>query len=179
MLAGFPTGNVREIVSDREFRISIEALRDAIVRDRQASLTPFAVVGNAGTTNTGAVDDLSAIAEIARTEKLWFHADAAYGGFFMLTERGRRRLAGMSRRIRWLSAQGTLSAIRDGRSSSDFGTLKKAHALSADFMPTMQRTRTSWISALSRALETGGLGVIPMKMPGSRSSEQTSTRNST
>src|SRR5262245_41936709 len=85
MLAGFPTGNVREIASDSDFRISIAALREAIAKDRREGFTPFAIVGNAGTTNTGAVDDLSAIASIAEKERLWFHADGAYGGFFMLT----------------------------------------------------------------------------------------------
>ncbi|HEY6931660.1 MAG TPA: aminotransferase class I/II-fold pyridoxal phosphate-dependent enzyme [Thermoanaerobaculia bacterium] len=141
MLAGFPTGNVREIASDGEFRISIDALREAIARDRQAGLTPFAIVGNAGTTNTGAVDDLGAIAEIASKERLWFHADGAYGGFFMLTERGRRRLAGIEQADSAALDPHKGLFLPYGTGAllvRDFETLKRAHALSADYMPTMQ-----------------------------------------
>src|SRR5262249_59635427 len=89
--------NVREIASDARFRIRIDELRRAIASDRAAGKTPFAVVGNAGTTNTGAVDDLSAVADVAQKERLWLHVDGAYGGFFVLTERGRRRMAGIER----------------------------------------------------------------------------------
>jgi glutamate/tyrosine decarboxylase-like PLP-dependent enzyme len=66
-----------------------------IKRDLGDGRRPFAVVGNAGTTNTGAVDPLASIAEIARTYSLWYHVDAAYGGFAAVTERGRRSLSGI------------------------------------------------------------------------------------
>src|SRR4029078_5120264 len=56
---------------------------------------PFMVVGNAGTTNTGAVDDLQALAEIAHHGRLWFPVDAAYGGCFLLTEHGRTVMKGI------------------------------------------------------------------------------------
>ena len=75
----------------------IDALRSVIAEDRSAGLQPFLVVGSAGTTNTGAVDDLEALADVAESEKLWLHLDAAYGGFFMLTERGRRLMHGIQR----------------------------------------------------------------------------------
>jgi aromatic-L-amino-acid decarboxylase len=58
---------------------------------------PFAVVASAGTTNTGAVDPIDAIADLARDEGLWLHVDAAYGGFFRLTNRGRERFRGIER----------------------------------------------------------------------------------
>jgi len=173
MLAGFPTGNVREIASDREFRISIDALRDAIARDRQAGLTPFAIVGNAGTTNTGAVDDLSAIAQIARTEKLWFHADGAYGGFFMLTERGRQRLAGIEQAdsVALDPHKGLFLPYGTGALLvRDLETLKKTHALSADYMPTMQEDPTLLdFNLLSPELSRDWRGLrvwLPMKMHG-------------
>ena len=74
-----------------------DALREAIAADRAEGLHPFCLVGVAGTTTTGAIDDLPQLAAIAAEEKLWFHVDAAYGGFFALTERGRAALAGIER----------------------------------------------------------------------------------
>ncbi len=111
-LAGFPEDRVREIPSDGAFRIRLDALERAIASDRAAGRSPFLLVGNAGTTNTGAVDDLPALADLAARERLWFHVDAAYGGFFLLTER--RTAAPRGHRARRLdragSAQGPLSA---------------------------------------------------------------------
>jgi aromatic-L-amino-acid decarboxylase len=77
--------------------MDLDALRVAMIRDRAAGLRPFCVVGSAGTTNAGTIDPLNALADLAAAEDLWFHVDAAYGGFFQLTERGRRRLAGIER----------------------------------------------------------------------------------
>ncbi len=92
---GVPASQLRRIPTDSAFRISIQALADQVRRDRDAGLRPWAVIANAGTTNTGAVDPLAEVARIARENVLWFHVDAAYGGFAALTERGRRLLAGI------------------------------------------------------------------------------------
>jgi aromatic-L-amino-acid decarboxylase len=73
------------------------ALEAMIAADRAAGMRPFMVMAAAGTTNTGAIDPLEEIADIAAREELWFHVDAAYGGFFQLTERGRRWLRGAER----------------------------------------------------------------------------------
>jgi aromatic-L-amino-acid decarboxylase len=97
MLAGFPVRNVRSVVADPSLRMDVEALRGSIEQDRAAGLTPFAVVASAGTTNTGAIDPIDAIADVAAAEGLWLHADAAYGGFFQLTDRGRERFRGIER----------------------------------------------------------------------------------
>ncbi len=96
VLAGFPARNVRKVPTDDRFRIRVGALRERIRADRREGFTPFMVVGSAGTVNTGAVDDLAALAEVCRDQELWFHVDGAYGGFFVLTERGRERLRGIS-----------------------------------------------------------------------------------
>lgn len=95
MIAGLPDGHVRALPSDACYRLRPEALEEAVRRDRAAGLIPFMVVANAGATGTGAVDDLSALAAAAAREGLWLHVDAAYGGFFALTERGRVALAGI------------------------------------------------------------------------------------
>ncbi|HEU5250244.1 MAG TPA: aminotransferase class I/II-fold pyridoxal phosphate-dependent enzyme [Thermoanaerobaculia bacterium] len=141
MLAGFPESSVRTIPSDDAFRIRLDALGESVSRDRAAGRRPFFVVGNAGTTNTGAVDDLAALADFCARERLWFHVDGAYGGFFLLTARGRKALEGIERSDSVVLdphkglflPYGTGSLlVRDGES------LRRAHALSADYMPTMQ-----------------------------------------
>jgi aromatic-L-amino-acid decarboxylase len=73
------------------------ALREMIRADRVSGSRPFLVVPAAGTTNTGAVDPIDDVADVAADEGLWMHVDGAYGGFFQLTDRGRDRLRGIER----------------------------------------------------------------------------------
>jgi glutamate/tyrosine decarboxylase-like PLP-dependent enzyme len=94
-ILGISAEQLRRIPTDASFRMDTTELVRAIRTDLAAGLRPFAVVGNAGSTNTGAVDPLASIAEIARAHSLWFHVDAAYGGFAALTERGRQSLSGI------------------------------------------------------------------------------------
>ncbi len=96
-LAGFPDRNVRLVPCTHELRMDVGRLRSMIREDRDAGRSPFLVVATAGTTNTGAVDPIEEIAEVAADEDLWMHVDAAYGGFFQLTSRGRAKLRGMER----------------------------------------------------------------------------------
>ncbi len=141
MLAGFPEKNVRVVPSDGTYRIRFDALANVIEADRASGARPFLVVGSAGTTNTGAVDDLKGLAELCARERLWLHVDAAYGGFFLLTAEGRRTLAGISRADSIVLdphkglflPYGTGSLLVRNRD-----TLRRAHALSADYMPPMQ-----------------------------------------
>jgi len=146
-LAGFPQRNVRIVPSDERFRMRLDALGAAIAKDRRAGYRPFMVVASAGTTNTGAVDDLRGLADLAATEHLWYHVDAAYGGFFALTERGRRVLAGMERADSvtldphkgLFLPYGTGSLlVRDGR------LLRRAHATEGAYLPAMQ-DRTEFV----------------------------------
>jgi aromatic-L-amino-acid decarboxylase len=96
-LAGFSRRNLRLVPTDAELRMDPEALAGMVREDRAAGLRPFLVVPSAGTTNTGAIDPLDAVADVAAGEGLWMHVDAAYGGFFQLTERGRDRFRGIAR----------------------------------------------------------------------------------
>jgi aromatic-L-amino-acid decarboxylase len=96
-IAGLAESPIRLIPMDDGYRMRPDALADAIAADRSAGLEPWLVVAAAGTTDTGAVDPLDAIGAVARREGCWFHVDAAYGGFFLLTEHGRRVLAGIER----------------------------------------------------------------------------------
>lgn len=85
----------RLIVVDSAQRMDAVALENAIQADKQAGLNPFLVIGNGGTTNTGSVDPLSDIGEIAHAHDCWFHVDGAYGGLFMLCPEGHEALRGI------------------------------------------------------------------------------------
>jgi aromatic-L-amino-acid decarboxylase len=84
---GFPPGTLAIVPSDDRFRMRIDALEDAIAADRASGRAPFAVVAVAGSTNTGSIDLVPAIAEVARRERLWLHVDAAYGAAARLSTR--------------------------------------------------------------------------------------------
>jgi aromatic-L-amino-acid decarboxylase len=94
---GFVPEQMRKLQSDDNFRLSIQSLRAAIAEDRGKGLRPFCVIANAGTTNTGAVDPLNELADLAAKEKLWFHIDGAFGAAAILSERGRALLPGLER----------------------------------------------------------------------------------
>lgn len=94
-LLGFRSGQVRRIPVDATFRLDAKTLRERIQSDIKRGLRPFALIANAGTTNTGAIDPMGEMSAIAREFTLWLHVDAAYGGFAALTERGRALLAGI------------------------------------------------------------------------------------
>ncbi len=96
-LAGFRSDQVTPIDVDEERRMSIAALEERVASDRDAGLKPFLVVASAGTTDTGTVDRLDDVADFAESHDLWVHIDAAYGGFFQLTDRGRAVLHGIER----------------------------------------------------------------------------------
>lgn len=96
-VAGLADCTVRSVELDRGFRMRPEALAAAIAADRARGLRPWLVVATAGSTDTGAVDPLDAIATISGREGCWLHVDAAYGGFFLLTADGRRALRGLER----------------------------------------------------------------------------------
>jgi aromatic-L-amino-acid decarboxylase len=97
ILAGFPPANVRQVATGPDLAMDLDALRRMVKEDRAAGKAPFCVVGSAGTTNTGRIDPLDDLASLAAVEDLWFHVDAAYGGFFQMTERGRERFEGIVR----------------------------------------------------------------------------------
>jgi aromatic-L-amino-acid decarboxylase len=96
-IAGFTRRHLRVVPTDAELRMDVDALEAQIAGDRAAGLRPFLVATSAGTTNTGAIDPLGEIADVAEREELWLHVDAAYGGFFQLTDRGRERFRGIER----------------------------------------------------------------------------------
>lgn len=87
-IAGFPPASVRKVAVDARYRMIPSALEDMIRADAERGKQPFLVVPSVGTTNTGAVDPLPEIIDVARHHGMWVHADAAYGGFFRLVPGG-------------------------------------------------------------------------------------------
>ncbi len=96
-LLGIGRENVREVAVDEHFKIRTDDLVAKITTDLEAGYVPFCVVANAGTVNTGAVDSLAEIREIADRFQLWMHVDASYGAFAILAESTRKLFAGMER----------------------------------------------------------------------------------
>jgi len=96
-LSGLGIDSLRIVSINHRHQIDLAALATAIAADRRAGGVPFLVVGTAGTVDIGAIDDLGALAELARREKLWFHVDGAYGALGMLAPDIAPRLAGIER----------------------------------------------------------------------------------
>src|ERR1035438_8347357 len=94
-IAGIGSDALHRIAVDGRYRINLASLRAAIEADRRAGFTPFLLVGTAGTVDTGAIDDLEALASLARAEKLWFHVDGACGALAMLAPELAPRLKGI------------------------------------------------------------------------------------
>ncbi|MCA2990525.1 aminotransferase class I/II-fold pyridoxal phosphate-dependent enzyme [Gemmatimonas sp.] len=94
---GFGKAQRRMVTTDAKFRLSLPALEEAIRTDRANGMRPFCVVANAGTTNTGAVDPLHALADLCAREGLWLHIDGAYGAAAVLHPRGAAALEGLGR----------------------------------------------------------------------------------
>jgi aromatic-L-amino-acid decarboxylase len=140
---------VRFVAIDERFRMRPDALAEAIAADRAAGLRPWLVVAAAGATDTGAVDPLDALADVAQREGCWLHVDAAYGGFFMMTEQGRAVLAGIER---------SDSVVLDPHKSlflpwgagmvlvRDVGALAEAHAGTGSYMQDALRADPGEVS---------------------------------
>lgn len=132
-LAGFTPDDIRVIASDDDLRMDLDALEAAIKQDPNACL----VVASAGTTNTGAIDPLDDLATLAQDNDVWLHVDAAYGGFFQLTQRGQQKLRGIARadsitldphKGMFLPYGSGCLVVREGH------RLKQAHTAGAEYM---------------------------------------------
>jgi len=94
-IAGLQECIQRQIPLDSQYRMIPEALEQMIQSDKASGLIPFMVIASAGTTDVGAVDPLEQIGQITHSRGLWYHIDAAYGGFFLLTEYGKKVMKGI------------------------------------------------------------------------------------
>ncbi|NCA69636.1 MAG: aminotransferase class V-fold PLP-dependent enzyme [Sphingobacteriia bacterium] len=136
-IAGLAEAVRRDIALDERHSMDPAALRECIRHDRAQGLEPALIIGSAGTTDTGAIDPLDALADLAAEHGAWFHVDAAYGGFFMLLDELRERFSGIERSDSLVidphkslflpSGTGAL-LVRDGR------LLLDAHHYTANYM---------------------------------------------
>jgi glutamate/tyrosine decarboxylase-like PLP-dependent enzyme len=96
-LLGLGQRGLRSIPVDAEYRMDLAALSRTIADDRAEGWTPCCIIGNAGTVNTGAIDDLAALADLCERERIWFHVDGAFGALAALSDRLRPLVQGMER----------------------------------------------------------------------------------
>lgn len=96
-IAGLAEAQIRYVPMDAQYRMDVGALQALVQADAGAGLRPFMVVASTGTTDTGAVDPADQIADVTERYKMWLHIDAAYGGFFILTEEGKAVIKGLER----------------------------------------------------------------------------------
>lgn len=143
-LAGFSARNIRVMPSDTAYRLQPDPLVEQIATDLRDGYMPFLVVASAGTTNTGSIDPLPELADICANQHLWFHVDAAYGGAFLLTERGRERLVGIDRAdsVTLDPHKGLFMPYGTGGVVvKDRDRLIEAHELRGEYMPDLDRER--------------------------------------
>lgn len=172
-IAGFPEGNVRVVPVDGALRMRPGALAAQLAADRADGWQPALVVASAGTTATGAVDPLPALADLCELQGLWLHVDAAYGGFFLLTERGRARLTGIERAhsITLDPHKGLFLPYGTGALIvRDREALVRAHRVTAAYLPPSQSDPARWDFAdMGPELSRDGRGLrvwLPLKMHG-------------
>src|SRR5262249_7332719 len=96
-ILGLGSEALRSVPVDADFRMDLERLREIIARDRERGFVPFCIVATAGTVNTGAIDDMAAIADLCVEQGLWLHVDGAFGALAIMSDRLRPRLAGIER----------------------------------------------------------------------------------
>jgi aromatic-L-amino-acid decarboxylase len=96
-LLGLGNDALRWIKTDDYCRIVLKSLKDSIMQDTKQGYHPFCIIGNAGTVNTGAFDDLNALADLCERENLWFHIDAAFGAWVKLSDSHRYLADGLER----------------------------------------------------------------------------------
>ena len=95
-IAGLHDSVKRYIPLDDKFRMIPDEIEKQIEKDKKKGLIPWLVIASAGTTDIGAIDPLEKIGKIAKRNSLWYHIDGAYGGFFILTETGKKKLKGIN-----------------------------------------------------------------------------------
>jgi aromatic-L-amino-acid decarboxylase len=173
LLAGIPEQNIRLLSVDRNYRAVPEYFDKAIKADLKKGRKPFFLVGNAGTTNSGAVDPLPQLADLAKKYGLWFHIDAAYGGFFNLCQEGKKVLKGLDRSDSIVLDPHKGLFIPYGSGSllvKEGELLRSAHMLTAEYLmdhatPEWEMDASEYSPELSRSFR--GLRVwLPIKLFG-------------
>lgn len=158
---GLGSEAIHSIPVNEQYQIDLDALEAAIAADRAAGLEPYCVVGNAGTVNTGAFDDLTRLAELCAREKLWFHVDGAIGAVLAMTPTRRTMVAGMERADslafdmhKWLSIPFEAGCVLVRSASAHRNTF----ALTPEYLKHAERGLAAgeiWLSEYSLQLSRG------------------------
>ena len=136
-IAGIRPDHARIVPSDGRSRIDLDALQRMVAEDRAAGRNPIAVCANAGATATGAIDPLPELADFCAAEDIWFHVDAAYGGFAVVTERGKKLLrAASSGRIPSGSTPTSGSSSPTRSAACSCGTCRRSRSRSGCSRPS-------------------------------------------
>jgi glutamate/tyrosine decarboxylase-like PLP-dependent enzyme len=158
---GLGAWSLREVPVDAEYQVDVPALERMVVADRAAGLQPFCVIGNAATINTGATDDLDALATVCEREGLWFHVDGAIGSLLTLAPRHRHFVRGIERADsvtldfhKWLHVpfEAACVLVRDRKAHRD------AFALIPEYLEKTERGLASgahWYSEYGLQLSRG------------------------
>ncbi len=158
---GLGAESLRKVPVDDGYEVDVAALQRMIACDRAAGLEPFCVIGNAATINTGATDDLAALADLCERERLWFHVDGAIGALLALAPRHRELVRGMERADsvtldfhKWLHVpfEAACVLVRDRQAHRD------AFALTPEYLEKTERGLASgayWFSEYGLQLSRG------------------------
>ena len=171
-IAGLPADAVRTVPTDATLHMDVDALRDLVRDDRARGRRPFLAVASAGTINTGAIDPLHEIADVAAENGMWFHVDGAYGGFFQLTDRGRARLSGIERADSITLDPHKAMFLPYGTGcllARDAAHLRTAHELQAHYLPRAGEANLPDFTAFSPELTRDFRGLrlwLPLHLHG-------------
>ncbi|PCE66685.1 pyridoxal phosphate-dependent decarboxylase family protein [Sediminicola luteus] len=139
VVLGIGTDNYRKIPTSVDFKIRLDLLEQAIQKDLEAGFSPFCIIGNAGTVNTGAIDDLEALAQLAKKYRMWFHVDGAYGGVAAALESVKPHYNGLEKADsvaldfhKWLYQPYEIGCTL----VKDWGQLKRTFFQKADYLDT-------------------------------------------
>ena len=164
-LLGLGNRQLRRVMVDSEYRLNVTALRSRLKEDLERGERPLALIGTAGTVNTGAIDPLDALADVAEEFGLWFHVDGAFGALAYLSKELRARLSGMQRADslsfdlhKWMSLPYGVGCVlvRDARLH------RQAFALTPDYLRHAERgiaAETWWASEYGPELSRGFLAL--------------------
>jgi aromatic-L-amino-acid decarboxylase len=138
-LLGIGTNQLRRIDTNTDLTIDIKALEKQIQDDIESGFTPFCIVGNAGTVNTGAIDDLMALSQMAEKYKTWFHVDGAYGGLASSLPSLKQKYAGLEKADsialdfhKWLYQPFEIGCVL----VKDWGKMRETYFKDADYLAT-------------------------------------------
>ena len=163
-LLGMGTSSLRRVPTDDLMRIDLGALAEMVAADRAAGLRPVCVVGVAGTTNTGSIDDLPGLADFCAAEDLWFHVDGAFGAWAAIAPESRHIVAGMERADslafdlhKWMNLTYPVGCVlvRDAQAQLDTFSLTPSYLAHGEGERGLTAVDVPWLSDVGFELSRG------------------------